>query len=151
MLLWVLECMRFLNPCVWVFWIYTEEWDCWIISQFSEKASHCFHSGCPSSHPHQCRRFLSTPSPALVTCALTVASLTGVRWFWSAFLWWLVMSSIFSCAFAHLHFLFRKVSSSSTHSLMGPCVCLTYELFIYVGQVCAQLLSWVQLCEPLRL
>ena len=28
-------------------------------------------------------------------------------WFWFAFLWWLVMLSIFSCA-SHLHLLFRK-------------------------------------------
>ena len=76
---------------------------------------------------------LSTSSPTLAnSCLFDAAILTGVRWhlivvFWSAFPWWLVMPSIFSCTcWPSLSlFFFGKMSTN------GPWLCLMTALLLF--------------------
>ena len=94
-------------------------------SSFLRNHHSVFHSGCTRLHSHHTRVTFSPHSQQylLFVFFLMIAILTYGKWcliwFWFAFLWWLMMSIIFSCSHwpsacllwenvysVHLYFLF---------------------------------------------
>ena len=77
-------------------------------------AARLFQSGCTILHPQE--QCFTTFLPTLVTLSLFIYfdySHPGgcfLLWFWFAFSWWLMMLSIFSCAFGSLFTFFEEVS-----------------------------------------
>ena len=97
------------------FWgVYAQKWNCWIIwsfnDEFFKELPHCFSERLYFLHSRQaCTRVLISPQPHPILFFVHFflsyfdsIHLNGrgiLLWFWFAFPWWLVILSIFSCAY----------------------------------------------------
>ena len=99
-------------------WVVLQPWS-HKVTLYSHKVTLCLITGgaarllssCITLHSHQwCMRVPAAPHPwpTLAVILLILAILGSVKWFWFAFYWWLMMLSIFSCAYWPLIYYLRR-------------------------------------------
>ena len=120
------------------FWVYTHEWNCWIIwlvlfLVFLRTSITLFYSGCTTSHSYlHCMRVLFFPYPCkhlLFADFLMIVILTGVRWYFTVVL---IYTSLIISNDEHLFMCLLAICMSS----MEKCLFRSSAHFLIVWFVC---------------